>query len=683
MKRTFTTFFFLLFLIMLNAQDLTNGLVGYYSFDGNANDGSSNGYNGTATDITYVADHNGEAGKAASFNGSSSKIVTALHQKGLTEYTISVWVKVPPSAGTKIIVCHKGVSGQGDGIAITDKSFGLDGDYALRFIEKKTALPTDTWYHITGVWKGSAGTSIDQSQMKLYINGVLADDINILSAIDTRAVPFDEDTAMVIGRHTAWNQWFNGSIDELRIYNRALSAKEIKLLYSGTGIYLDFAEKELISDSTYILKWIGEEEVAADILYSADNGKTWNNIVSNLTDSIYNWTVPSIETDSLKIRVANHNLPSQYNETDLLRVFNTAVRLNLEAWYTFDSNADDHSGNGHHAVVSGASVVEINNSDKAFRFDGINDYIMVPELNPMQQFSITGWFKTSDSTGALSSLWGAGYISVNNYENTAPGKLCLNLENPNATYSIIEDTAVTSDNEWHFCAVTVSDEKIKLYVDKRLAGIESVNGSIDYNYNNWYLGHYDYGTSLKFKGILDDVRFYKAAIDSQVVSELYTSRLCEYKAPLVNAGNDRTVCSGNQVTLNAAGTAESYTWNNGATNGVPFVITESSTFVVTGILNGCEAKDTISITANICTSLDNIFEEKISIYPNPSAGDVYIKANSPIKTMDIRIYNLQGSLIQTILNVKNEAKISGLNKGIYMVKINTNKGTIIYKQIIN
>ena len=68
--------------------------------------------------------------------------------------------------------------------------------------------------------------------------------------------------------------------------------------------------------------------------------------------------------------------------------------------------------------------------------------------------------------------------------------------------------------------------------------------------------------------------------------------------PNVSAGNDFTVCTGSTITLSGSG-ATSYVWNNGVTDGVPFVITGTTTYQVTGTdVNGCQNTDDITVTVN-------------------------------------------------------------------------------------
>ena len=68
----------------------------------------------------------------------------------------------------------------------------------------------------------------------------------------------------------------------------------------------------------------------------------------------------------------------------------------LVAWYPFNGNAQDESGNGHHGKVIGATLCKNRkgNPDTAYNFDGVNDYIDLgssPKLNPRDQMTITSW----------------------------------------------------------------------------------------------------------------------------------------------------------------------------------------------------------------------------------------------------------------------------------------------------
>ncbi len=70
------------------------------------------------------------------------------------------------------------------------------------------------------------------------------------------------------------------------------------------------------------------------------------------------------------------------------------------------------------------------------------------------------------------------------------------------------------------------------------------------------------------------------------------------QAPFVNAGNDTIVCKNDNITLSATGTATSYFWNNGIVNGIAFVATSTTTYILSGTKFGCMNKDSVTITVH-------------------------------------------------------------------------------------
>jgi hypothetical protein len=77
-----------------------------------------------------------------------------------------------------------------------------------------------------------------------------------------------------------------------------------------------------------------------------------------------------------------------------------------------------------------------------------------------------------------------------------------------------------------------------------------------------------------------------------------------YALPSVNAGNDFAVCQNAQIVLTATG-ANTYAWNNNVVNSIPFAITGTTTYAVVGTdLNGCQAADSITVSANPLPNVD-------------------------------------------------------------------------------
>jgi hypothetical protein len=72
----------------------------------------------------------------------------------------------------------------------------------------------------------------------------------------------------------------------------------------------------------------------------------------------------------------------------------------LVAYYPFNGNANDASGNGHHGTVHGATLTEdrLRNQNSAYNFDGVDDYIISRNINiPTDSFSYILWFKATSN----------------------------------------------------------------------------------------------------------------------------------------------------------------------------------------------------------------------------------------------------------------------------------------------
>jgi hypothetical protein len=219
--------------------------VAHYTFDGQANDISGNGYNGQVSGATLTADRCGRPDRAYSFDGVDDYITTSYTQTNLTAYTFSAWVYISDPNQTQISI------GQNRGPEQTLENparsltlyfdretdgtftlnFGLDGDHMLKSKKLSYASLLNQWVHVVGVWQGTANSAIEASQMKLYLNGVLAAAATPASVNSAGNAPVTGNGTLLIGRHQAWNKYFKGKLDDIRIYNRALSDAEVAQLH--------------------------------------------------------------------------------------------------------------------------------------------------------------------------------------------------------------------------------------------------------------------------------------------------------------------------------------------------------------------------------------------------------------------------------------------------------------------
>jgi hypothetical protein len=228
-----------------SVYDLSDGLVAYYNFiGGSTNDGSQFQNNVVFNNAVKTSDRFGNANNAYSFDGSSAYMRVA-NSTSLNPDNITIFAVVKVN-GFNQNLCHiNQILGKGSPDA-------TQGFYSLRFDDWPTTCTsapntnneffygqygdnnpqgsssgasTDTVKIATGQWYNVVYT-FDGIYSRLYVNGKLKDQ-------KSKAVPFtDNANDLYIGRHQdpTYPYYFNGVIDEIRIYNRALPDGAIKQL---------------------------------------------------------------------------------------------------------------------------------------------------------------------------------------------------------------------------------------------------------------------------------------------------------------------------------------------------------------------------------------------------------------------------------------------------------------------
>ncbi|MDS4028186.1 MAG: LamG-like jellyroll fold domain-containing protein [Candidatus Contendobacter sp.] len=214
-----------------------NGLVAAYGFEetsGNtAVDASGQSNHGTINGATRTA---GKFGQALSFNGSSNwvAIPDADSLDLTTSMTLEAWVYPKNLADRRPILAKQGTTNGAPsrGFMLSAGDYSGSGKVETEVFKNEssssslisnTALNTSGWQHVALVYQYVAdGTS----KMTVYINGVASGSNNAaVGSLQKNAQPLD------LGRYfynSSYARYFNGLIDEVRVYNRALNASEIQ-----------------------------------------------------------------------------------------------------------------------------------------------------------------------------------------------------------------------------------------------------------------------------------------------------------------------------------------------------------------------------------------------------------------------------------------------------------------------
>lgn len=442
-------------------SSFSQSLVAYYPFNGNANDISGNANNGTVNGATLTIDRFGNANSAYYFDGVSNYISIAdnpnINIQTVQSYSISFWCKHDAqNNATYLISKYKGSFGEPSyaiGTGSAGDSYSWFEFTASNGIENRGAIDlNDTnWHNITTVFKSGVSVSI-------YVDGVLD-----ISNTTTYSGSIINTRNLTIGSGSNLAQFYKGSIDNIKIYNKALTETEIKNEVNG-----------------------------------------------------------------------------------------------LVAYYPFNGDANDISGNDNNGTVHGATLTtdRFGNANSAYHFNGTDNFILCnSEIGPFGTHSrtISFWAKTDvvpDANNQQNTVLSYGG-DINN-----GGSRFEILLNPkcrglgiDVSSSYFTKEFDNSNNGWHFYTVvydnTISNaiSDLKFYADGvLLTNVCNTNGNIDINTLNEQvlnIGRLFYtGQPRYFKGDIDDLKIYNKALTATEINNEANGLIANY--PFNGNANDES-----------------------------------------------------------------------------------------------------------------------------------------------
>ncbi|MCW8801834.1 MAG: LamG domain-containing protein [Candidatus Bathyarchaeota archaeon] len=226
-------------------SEVAANLIAYYAFDGNANDLSGNGHHGTVYGAELIEDRNGKTDCAYYFDGSLDYIdlgSSSELKRYKSNYTVTGWIKLEsyPPTYNSIILSYRNnqtasVSGSFIGIGGLQSSLSkrvefvqnasvTEDEFTYDFMSSNTQLEIDTWYFFAVSYEYNGNLT---NTIKIYLNGNLESQKLMGEIIDP------EDVPSYLGCEPALSPTdysYHGSMDEIRIYDQALSAEEISKL---------------------------------------------------------------------------------------------------------------------------------------------------------------------------------------------------------------------------------------------------------------------------------------------------------------------------------------------------------------------------------------------------------------------------------------------------------------------
>lgn len=257
-----------------------NELVGWYPFNGNAADESSNMNNGVVNGPTLSNDRFGQPNKAYNFDGVNDYInignPTKLSNPPI-RFTQSVWIKLidwPNSSSIFNVYPIISKRHQNNGndwatarIQIDGKCyFFADDAFHENYIPAiSPIISINTWQHFVFVK--------DSNNYKIFMNGIL------VSSIIENHTMSGSNNDIYIGAHLAWNSYFKGSLDDIGIWNRALTETEISNLYKGCMLEINIHPiNQTIKANTNAKFIIGTNDSSANYIWQTDIGLGFQNL---------------------------------------------------------------------------------------------------------------------------------------------------------------------------------------------------------------------------------------------------------------------------------------------------------------------------------------------------------------------------------------------------------------------
>jgi hypothetical protein len=213
-------------------------LIAHYPFRYNAKDASGNGHHGVVHGAILTTDRFGISNYAYSFDGIDDYIDVP-YDAGFypPSLCVTVWIKTNsiPDTGKIYILTTSGDRKTPpydpfrlrlDSLGRAYVRFEGDSDRVHIRLFSNTQLNIGDWYFIVAYYDNLL------SKGALYINGVKEDGTNRLTALDTNSIGLRIGAGQLHNRSLSNHEFFDGCIDDIRIYNRALTDEEILLLYN-------------------------------------------------------------------------------------------------------------------------------------------------------------------------------------------------------------------------------------------------------------------------------------------------------------------------------------------------------------------------------------------------------------------------------------------------------------------
>lgn len=587
---------------------LSDGLLINWLFDGNANDTSGNGFNGIVRSATLTADRFGSSNKAYSFPGSLSNITIAptAALPTVNNLSVSLWFKTDSGieysydyaphliSKRKWMDPFNRIYAQAQFAVSMPAAGQYDIESGGQLLRVNGSFTNNEWTHLAVVYRGTTAT--------VYENGVQIGQGTVGAVHDLGNYYGSDKSDLFVGmggqdpwQNPRWDR-FKGSIDEVRIYNRALTATEVGQLRMFNTSTLTLTKSTTgsgsVTSNTGTIKWNGATGTA--------NYDITNNTVVTLTavadtGSVFTgWSgaCSGVGTCTVTMDASRDVSATFMYPTD-----------GMVAYYPFNGNANDSGSNGYNGTDYGATATtdRFGNANSALSFDGTSNYISLPSFTIGGPFSVAAWVYLDNNAINWQRLidFGNGQYNNNLVLGWVSQHMFFECYNGASTLKI-ETTETFPQGQWvHVTATIDGNGNAKIYWNGVLKASGTTYVPPSVSRTNQYIGKSNWPDPY-FMGKMDDLRLYNRALAEPEAFAMSTRPLT-----VTRSGSGTGTVASNKGTLQWNGLIGTTTFLSGEV--VTLTATPDSSATFTGWTGACSGTGSCVVTMDGIKNVGAVF----------------------------------------------------------------------------